>query len=93
MNVVEFEWDDPSDKAEVNRNSRGKYVGMIAQETIKIAPWIINAPDRTCMACSNGQPCEKHPTPWTVEYEHLVPLLVKSIQELSEKVKKLEAAI
>jgi hypothetical protein len=64
---------------------------MIAQETVGIAPWIINDQGGgwDCPLCSVGGKCDQHP-PWMVEYEHLVPTLVKAIQELNTK---LEAQI
>lgn len=98
--VVDFMWNDPTDTARVNRNSRGMWVGMIGQEMVNVAPWIVNAPDQTCVTCLSGQPCARHPSYWHVEYEHLVPTLVKGIQELDDaddelgmRIRKLEDEI
>ena len=90
MNVVDFTWNDPSDIAEVNRNSRGIWTGMIGQELIDTVPWIINAPDRTCPICKAGDTCVKHPSYWLVDYEALVPLVVKGLQEIDNRINKLE---
>ena len=91
FNVVDFEWDDPTDTAEYDKNYRGSYTGMLAQETVKIAPWIINdqGGGRDCAECLAGQDCEEHGM-WIVSYQNLVPTLVKAIQELNEKIQELE---
>ena len=84
MHVVDFLWDDPQDSTPWGKNERGRYVGMLAQETAKIAPWIINAQGgRNCSLCQTGQLCVEHPQPWQVEYNHLVPTLVKAFQQVS----------
>jgi hypothetical protein len=89
--VVDFTWADPSDTSEYGRNYRGKYTGMIAQETVKVAPWIINdqGGGRDCPQCSTGDMCDVH-IPWHVEYQHLVPTLIKAIQELNSEVQQLK---
>lgn len=92
LRIVDFTWDDPTDLSDYGRNYRGRYTGMLAQETIRVAPWIINdqGGGRDCPDCSVGGICHVHP-PWKVEYEHLVPTLVKAIQELNAEVDKLRA--
>jgi len=77
LRVVDFEWDDPTDTAVVNRNSRGRWTGMIAQETVDVVPWIINAP-RNITSMEIDYASENI---WNVEYHNLVPVLVKAIQE------------
>ena len=70
-------------------NGRGRYVGMLAQETVKWAPWAINAgAGLNCPECVAGEACDEHST-WSVEYQHLVPLLVKGIQELQAEIDQL----
>ena len=91
--IVEFGWNDPSDQNPYGKAARGRYVGMLAQETIDWAPWVINAPDRACPVCKAGKQCLAHPTPWFVEYEHMVPLLVKGIQEIDGRVAALERLV
>lgn len=88
--IVDFSWNDPSDKEDA-KNKRGRYTGMIAQEVINITPWIINDQDgKDCPQCQTGIQCNKHPDPWIVEYEHLVPTLAKAIQELRAEVNLLK---
>jgi hypothetical protein len=73
-------------------NARGRYIGLSAQETIKYAPWCINAgAGIDCDNCTVGEPCdtEGH-SPWGVEYEHLVPLLIAGLQELSAEIRELK---
>ncbi len=101
--VVEFTYDIPGcggdlaaegdeDARKYGPNARGRYLGFIAQETVEWAPWVVNAgAGKECPKCRKGHTCKDHPTPWTVEYEHLVPMLIKAVQELSAKVKRLEA--
>lgn len=88
LNVVDFAWDDPSDTAPVNRNTRGRWTGLIAQETIDVFPFIINAPDSGCKTCRAGEKCEKH-SYWFVEYEALVPTLIKGFQEVDTEIARL----
>tara|TARA_Y100001935_G_scaffold227296_1_gene205519 strand:- start:280 stop:1392 length:1113 start_codon:yes stop_codon:yes gene_type:complete len=82
--VVEFEYDREkmNDKSDFGPSSRGKYVGLIAQEMIEYARWAIND--------GEGDPEGEHI--WKAEYEHMVPLLIKAVQELNERVAELEAA-
>lgn len=101
--VVSFEYDHPDwggDRAEPSDedarkwgpNARGRYVGFLAQETIDWAPWVVNAgAGKDCPKCRAGQKCDDptHPI-WHVEYQHLVPLLVKAIQELQAEVQALK---
>ena len=86
MRVVDFGWDDPTDTSPHGRNYRGRYTGMLAQETVKVAPWIINdqGGGRDCEDCMAGRECDQHGM-FHVEYQHLVPMLVKAIQELKEE--------
>lgn len=91
--VRDFTWNDPSDTAEVNRNSRGRWTGMIAQEIVNIAPWVVNAPDRNCPVCLASAECDEHEGYWHIEYEHLVPATVVAIQELYAEVKGLRAEV
>lgn len=64
----------------------GQWSGILAQEAVEVVPHIINAPriEETLELDHNSK------NTWQVEYEHLVPTLVKAIQELSQMVKQLE---
>ena len=95
--LVEYAWDDPSERREDGtenpwgRNSRGRFVGFLAQEAIEWAPWTVNAGDgRDCPLCHAGQPCEEHPY-WFADYPHMVPLVVGGIQQLDGRLTAVEA--
>jgi len=89
VRVVDFTWDDPKDQSYNNKNARGQWTGAIAQELISVFPHIINAPrDKETLEVDNDSERK-----WLVEYENLVPILIKSIQELSAKNDALEARI
>lgn len=91
LNVVDFGWNDPTDTSKYGKNYRGKYVGMLAQETIKVAPWVINdqGGGRDCQNCMAELECESHGM-FQVEYQHLVPTLVKAIQELRQELQEVK---
>lgn len=86
VRVVDFNWDDPSDTAYNNRNARGTWTGVIAQELIDIFPFAVNAPrNEDDLTIDNDSD-----TKWQVDQGNLVPVLMKAIQELSAKVETLE---
>ena len=87
VKVVDFNWNDPSDKAINNKNARGKWTGCIAQEIVDIFPHAVNAPRPEGKEIDYN--CEDL---WTIQYQHLVPVLIKAVQELSDKLAALEAA-
>ena len=96
LRVVDFTWDDPSDLADVNKNSRGKWTGLIAQEVVEHLPFVVNAPrDLETNAVipdskqtnDNGEEIDLY---WGLEYDKIVPVLIKAVQELSAKVTALE---
>jgi hypothetical protein len=76
LRVVEHTWDDPSDQCENNRNSRGVWTGLIAQEAIAHIPWLVNKP--TTDVAEDGTPQY-----WHMDFGYAVPLLMKAIQEIS----------
>lgn len=93
--LVEFTYDIPggsgSKEWPFGPNDRGRYLGWIAQETVEAFPWAVNAgAGKTCEKCRAGKKCDDltHPI-WHVEYQHLVPLLVKAVQELQGQVQEL----
>ncbi len=88
VRVVDFTWDDPKDQCYNNKNARGQWTGAIAQEMISVFPHIINAPrDKETLEVDNDSERK-----WLVEYQNLVPVLIKSIQELEARIKTLEDA-
>jgi hypothetical protein len=86
LRVVDHTWNDPSDQCENNRNSRGTWVGLIAQEAQPIIPWLVNKPPEDVDK-------EGNPQYWHMDYGYSVPLLIKAIQELSAEVTALKAKI
>ena len=93
LRVVDFDWDDPKDTSWNNKMARvkhgGQWSGILAQEAVEVVPHIINAPriEETLELDHESE------NTWQVEYEHLVPTLVKAVQELSKKVEDLQAQI
>ncbi len=100
--VVTFEYDHPNwggdraAKGDENArlygpNARGEFVGFIAQEMVDIFPWATNAGGgKDCPKCRAGKQCDNPDhSYWTVEYQHLVPLLVKAVQELQSQIVEL----
>lgn len=91
VRVVDFDWNDKVEENDT-RKQRGRYTGAIAQEMIKVAPWAIHHQGgKDCPKCTQGKECADH-LEWQVEYEVLVPTLIKAIQELTARVKQLEKA-
>ena len=90
VRVVDFTWDDPSDQCFNNRNRRGRWTGVIAQELIDVFPFAVNAP-RTQK--TKGAVDHDDETPWTVDLDALVPVLIKGFQEQQAKIEALEAEI
>jgi len=86
VRVVDFTWNDPSDKAINNRNSRGKWTGCIAQEIVDVFPFAVNAPRP-----EGGEIDHDSEALWGMEYQHLVPVLIKGFQEQQAKIEALEA--
>lgn len=77
VRVVDFTWNDPSDTSYNNRNARGTWTGVIAQELVDVFPFAVNAPRKEedlSIDYESG-------STWTVEPQQLVPVLIKAIQE------------
>ena len=80
LRIVDFDWDDPTDISPNNKAARGRWTGMLAQETVEVVPHIINAPRD-----DQGEIAYDSEDVWMVDYQHLVPMLVKAIQEIDDK--------
>ena len=88
LRVTEFDWDDPSDTSFNNRNARGTWTGMIAQEVVEHLPFAVNAPrdeDKVIDYDSDST--------WSIEPMAMCGVLVKAIQELSTRIQDLEAQL
>ena len=89
LRVVDFTWDDPSDTSFNNRNVRGKWTGVIAQDVIQHIPTMVNAPRKEeDLSIDYDNECT-----WKLDMTATVPMLIKAIQELSAKNEKLEARL
>jgi len=86
VRIVDFNWDDPSDTSFNNRNARGKWTGVLAQELVDIFPFAVNAP-RNESDLSIDTDSEQR---WLVDQAQMVPVLIKAIQQLSARVDELE---
>jgi hypothetical protein len=98
LRVVDFNWNDPSDISFNNRNARGKWTGLIAQEVIEHIPYVVNAvrDEETLEPMPDAKEYDRKGVAtgkdslWGLEYDKLVPVLIKAVQELSAKVEALE---
>jgi len=83
--IVEFDYipEMIADESEYGPSSRGRYVGMLAHEMKGWAPWTVNDGDGD----RNGEHL------WQAEYNHLVPLTVKALQEAKARIVSLEAQV
>jgi hypothetical protein len=86
LRVVDHTWNDPSDQCENNRNSRGVWTGLIAQEAINHIPWLVNKPTTDVDEKGNNQY-------WHMDYGYSVPLLIKALQEQQVIIESLKARL
>ncbi len=93
LKVVDFTWNDPSDSAPVNRNSRGVWTGITAQQAIQYVPWLVNAEDRNCLTCLAGKSCDRHPSLWNVSWGHEFGLVALGFQEVYKRFETLEEKV
>jgi hypothetical protein len=82
--VVSFDYipEMIGDESEYGPSSRGRYVGMIAQEMKQWAPWAVNDGDG-----SEGDHM------WKAEYDHLVGVLFAAVQAQQEQINTLKARL
>ena len=89
VRVVDFNWNDPSDTSYNNRNARGLWTGVIAQEIVDVFPFAVNAPrNEEDLSIDNDSE-----SIWQVDHPHLVPTLIKALQEADDKIDALTARI
>ena len=84
LEVVDFTWNDPSDTSINNRNARGVWTGLIAQDAVKVLPFSVNAP----RPAGKSIDLDSGNT-WFMDYGALVPVLIKAVQELRVQVSNL----
>lgn len=85
--IVDYTWNDPSDTCINNRNARGIWTGVMAQEIVDIFPTMVNAPRKDDLSIDYDSK-----STWQLDPTSALPLLFKAVQELSEKIKELENA-
>lgn len=85
--VEDFYYADPSDCSLWNRNSRGKTMGIVAQQAVTYVPWLVNAPDRHCPQCLAGELCDRHDSHWQFDYALLSAVNTRAIQQLNARMK------
>jgi len=86
LRVVDHTWNDPSDQSINNKNSRGIWTGLIAQEAVEHIPWLVNRPSEDVDENGNNNY-------WHMDYGYAVPLLMKAIQEQQDLIESLTARI
>ena len=89
VRIVDFNWNDPSDTSYNNRNARGTWTGVIAQELINVFPFAVNAPRNEEDLSIDTESEQK----WQIDQSNLVPILLKAIQEQQAKIEGLETRI
>ena len=83
LRVVDHTWNDPSDQCENNRNARGVWTGLIAQEAVDHVRWLVNKP----LVDEEEDGSKNY---WQMDYGYAVPLLIKAIQQLTTRLAALE---
>ena len=86
LKVKDFVWNDPSDTSYNNRNARGKWTGLIAQELVEVLPFVVNAPRKE----EDGSIDYESDVRWTLDQSQLCPVLIKALQEALTKIETLE---
>ena len=89
INVKDFTWNDPADTSHNNRNARGKWTGLIAQELVEVLPFVVNAPRKE----EDGSIDHDSESIWTLDQSQLCPVLIKAIQQQQEVIASLEARL
>jgi len=89
IRVKDFTWNDPTDTSSNNRNARGKWTGLIAQERVGVLPFVVNAPRKE----ADGSIDHESQSTWTLDQSQLCPVLIKAVQQQQEIIASLEARI
>ena len=89
IKVKDFTWNDPSDASPNNRNARGTWTGLIAQELVEVLPFVVNAPRNE----DDGSIDHDSEDRWTLDQSQLCPVLIKAMQQQQEIIASLEARL
>jgi hypothetical protein len=89
--------DDSGASINATENLKGTFTGLIAQEMIDHVPFSLSLPTKESYneSLKSGNPMEfdlESDSLWFVHYDRLVPVLIKSIQELTARIATLENA-
>ena len=79
MQLREWEW---------NIGMKQTGLGFVAQEIVKVAPHVVEIPNPEEDEASDDEFMH-----WNVDYGKLTPFLVGGMQELNEKIERLEALV
>ena len=88
LRFIDFTWDDPSDQCVNNKNSRGRWTSVIAQEAVEHIPTMINAPRK-----EDGSLDHESEDTWHLDASAGLPLALKAIQELTKQNDELKKRI
>ena len=89
IKVKDFTWNDPNDTSYNNRNARGVWTGVIAQEIVDVLPFVVNAP-RKEEDLSIDYESENT---WILDQSQLCPVLIKALQQAVTRIEALEAEV
>lgn len=80
LRVVDHTWNDPTDVSANNRNARGVWTGLLAQQIDPYVPWLVNRPRH------EGD----EDFTWNVEFDYMAPLFVLGFQQVESRLQQLE---
>ena len=89
IKVKDFTWNDPTDLSFNNKNARGVWTGVIAQELVEVLPFVVNAPRKEEDLSIDY---EDEGT-WTLDQSQLCPVLIKALQQTLTRIEALEAEV
>ena len=89
VRVVDFTWNDPSDQSFNNKNARGTWTGVIAQELVDVFPFAVNAPRKKEDLSIDHESGKT----WMLNQDQLVPVLIKGFQQALTRIETLEAEV
>ena len=89
IKVKDFTWNDPNDQSFNNKNARGVWTGIIAQEVVEILPFVVNAPRKE----EDLSIDHENEGTWTLDQSQLCPVLIKALQQALTRIEALEAEV
>ena len=89
ISVKDFTWNDPKDTSHNNRNARGTWTGVIAQELVEILPFVVNAPRKEDTLEIDHDSEEI----WMLDQSQLCPVLIKAMQQQQAMIETLQAKV